>query len=151
MKWCKNRRLKNYDYKTNGYYFITIYAAKRQPLLRKFRKEAELMLQSLPTRFAGIELDSYSFVPDHLHAIFVLENSNVSIGEVIGTYKAFVTRKTGCKPFWEWNYYEHVIRNERALHEIRKYIQENPEKEKIELNNIYRRINPTAISKNNEK
>lgn len=151
MKCRKNIRLKNYDYKTNGYYFITICTAKRQPLLRKFRKEAELILQSLPTRFAGIELDFCSFVPDHLHAIFVLENSNVSIGEIVRTYKALVTRKTGYKPFWEWNYYEHVIRNERALHEMRKYIQENPEKEKIDLNDIYRRINPTATSKDNEK
>lgn len=27
---------------------------------------------------------------------------------------------------WQRNYYEHVIRNEHDLYEIRKYIDENP-------------------------
>lgn len=29
-------------------------------------------------------------------------------------------------PIWQRNYYEHVIRNDASLHEIRKYIMENP-------------------------
>ena len=32
---------------------------------------------------------------------------------------------------WQPNYYEHVIRNEGALEKIREYIQNNPEKEKF--------------------
>ena len=35
------------------------------------------------------------------------------------------------KGIWQWNYYEHVIRNEGALEKIREYIQNNPEKEKF--------------------
>ena len=27
---------------------------------------------------------------------------------------------------WQRNYYEHIIRNEKSLNEIRKYILENP-------------------------
>ena len=144
MKWRKSTRLKNYNYKTNGYYFITICTARRKPLLEQYRKEAELILQNLRSRFNGVKLDFYSFTPDHLHAIFILNNANVSVSEIVRAYKALVTKTTGCKPFWEWNYYEHIIRNERALYEIRKYIQENPEKERLDLRTIYRRMNATA-------
>lgn len=147
MKWRKAIRLKGYDYRTNGYYFVTICTALRKPLLEQYRKEAELILQNLPSRFTDVKPDFYSFVPDYLHAIFILNNANVSIGEIVRTYKALVTRTTSCKPFWEWNYYEHIIRNERALYEIRRYIQENPEKEKINLRAIYRGINATATYK----
>jgi REP element-mobilizing transposase RayT len=35
-------------------------------------------------------------------------------------------RNTPGKPIWQPNYYEHIIRNEKSLYEIRKYIQNNP-------------------------
>jgi len=37
----------------------------------------------------------------------------------------FVLKRTG-KPFWQRNYYEHVIRNEEELNRIREYIHNNP-------------------------
>ena len=53
-----------------------------------------------------------------------------SIGSIIRCYKAAVTRwchREGHSFFrWQRNYYEHVIRNERDLNEIRKYILNNP-------------------------
>ncbi|MBT9168217.1 MAG: hypothetical protein DDT19_01562 [Syntrophomonadaceae bacterium] len=33
MKYRKHIRLKNYDYKTNGYYFVTVVTKNRLPLL----------------------------------------------------------------------------------------------------------------------
>ncbi len=130
-------RLKDYDYKTNGYYFVTICTALRKPFLNQYKKQAEQILESLPSRYTGVKLDFYSFMTDHLHVIFILNEAKVSVGEIVRVYKALVTKASGCKPFWEWNYYEHVIRNEKALNEIRKYIQQNPEKEKIDLETIY--------------
>ncbi len=137
MKRRKNTRLKDFDYKGNGYYFITICTALRKPFLEQYRKQSEQILQSLPSRFSGVTLDYYSFMPDHLHVIFILNDAKALIGEIVRAYKALVTKASGYKPFWEWNYYEHVIRNEKALKEIRKYIQQNPEKEKIDLETIY--------------
>ena len=147
MKWRKNVRLKDYDYTANGYYFVTICTSLRKPLLDQYHKEAEHILQSLPSRFTGVKLDFYCFMPDHLHAIFILRDASVSIGEIVRTYKALVTKAAGCKPFWEWNYYEHVIRNERALLGIRKYIQDNPEKEKIDLKAMYGPMKATATDR----
>jgi len=40
-------------------------------------------------------------------------------------------KNNGWKPFnkrvWQRNYYEHIIRNEKSLNEIRRYIKNNPE------------------------
>lgn len=44
------------------------------------------------------------------------------------TYKANKTRKTRGAPIWRRNYYEHIIRNQRELENIRKYIQLDPMK-----------------------
>ena len=35
-------------------------------------------------------------------------------------------RATPGAPLWQRNYYEHVIRNEASLSEIREYIANNP-------------------------
>jgi putative transposase len=37
-----------------------------------------------------------------------------------------VLRQARGMPFWQRNYYEHIIRNERALNAIREYIGNNP-------------------------
>ena len=160
MKPRKSIRIKGYDYKTNGYYFVTICTALRRPLLEQYKKEAEQILQGLPSRFIGVKVDFYNLMPNHLHAILILENSSrinptatgincsgsdinigtndvgVTLGEIIRTYKALVTKTTGQKPFWEWNYYEHVIRSEEELKKIRLYITANPYREKIDWKNV---------------
>jgi REP element-mobilizing transposase RayT len=148
IKRRKNIRLKEYNYRTDGYYFVTICTALRKPLLEQYRKQAEVILQSLPTKFIGVKIDFYSFVPDHLHVIFILNKANTSLSELVRTYKALVTKATGHKPFWEWNFYEHIIRNDEALNKIRKYILENPMKEKLDLISVYSRINATATKNN---
>lgn len=38
--------------------------------------------------------------------------------------------------FWQSNYYEHIIRNEKELNQIRKYIIENPMKWEFDRNNL---------------
>ena len=136
MIYRKSIRIKNYDYKNNGYYFVTVCTALRKPLLEKYNSEVYRLLHEIPQRFSGVTIDFYSISPDHLHVIFILDNANVVLSNVVRTFKALVTKTTGAKPFWEWNYYEHIIRNEEALAKIRKYIQENPLKEKIDWNNI---------------
>lgn len=106
-------------------------------MLAKYGVTAELILRSLPEHFSGIEIDYYQFGANHLHVIFVLDGCTVSLSEIVRTYKALVTKATGCKNFWQWNYYEHVIRNERALYNIRKYIDEHPLKERIYWKEVY--------------
>ena len=60
-----------------------------------------------------------------------------TLGQVIGAFKSITTdqyvggvKRCGWPPFagrvWQRNYYEHVIRNDRALNAIRNYIEANP-------------------------
>ena len=54
------------------------------------------------------------------------------MGAIIGNYKSVTTRrinqirKTPGMTIWQRNYYEHIIRTERALKAIRKHILDNP-------------------------
>ena len=53
-----------------------------------------------------------------------------SLGSFIAGFKASVTSRTGRElnmtGIWQRNYYEHIIRNERELHNIARYIRDNP-------------------------
>jgi REP element-mobilizing transposase RayT len=55
-----------------------------------------------------------------------------SLGAIIQNYKSITTRRintlrgTPGAPVWQRNYYEHIIRNKRALQAIRQYIHNNP-------------------------
>lgn len=55
-----------------------------------------------------------------------------SVGAIVGAYKAAVSRRVNAsegtpgRAVWQRNYYEHVIRNERQLNRIRRYIEDNP-------------------------
>jgi len=133
----KEIRLKSYDYKSDGYYFVTISTYKQKPNIHSYQDEVERILFSLPHQFSGLTIDWYILMPTHIHVIFVFNRIRVALGEVVRTFKALVTRNTE-KPFWQRNYYEHVIRTEDALLKIRKYIEDNPLVEKIRFEDFYK-------------
>jgi putative transposase len=134
----KNIRLKDYDYSRDGYYFVTICTHNRKPIIDKSNNSIEETLRELPERFSGVSIDYYMTMPSHIHIIFVLQQSEVPLWEVIRTFKALVSKKTGVKNFWQRGYYEHVIRNEKALFKIREYIQNNPLAESIKFEQFYK-------------
>lgn len=55
-----------------------------------------------------------------------------SLGAIVGNFKSVTTRRinrmrrTPGAPVWQRNYYEHIVRNERELNAIRRYIHDNP-------------------------
>jgi len=56
-----------------------------------------------------------------------------AVGSIIAQFKSIVTKRILTKdelfgPVWQRNYYEHVIRNDAALNNIRSYLQMNPSK-----------------------
>lgn len=61
-----------------------------------------------------------------------VERHRISLGDVVGAYKSTVTRlfnrlgNTPGRNIWQRNYYEHVIRDDLDLDQVRCYIQENP-------------------------
>jgi putative transposase len=55
-----------------------------------------------------------------------------SLGAIVRSYKSAVTKRINQlrdrpgTPFWQRNYWEHIIRNEASLNRIRGYIENNP-------------------------
>ena len=55
-----------------------------------------------------------------------------SVGAIIGQFKSITTKRINTlrnipgQPVWQRNYYERIIRDERALNAIRRYILNNP-------------------------
>ena len=117
--------------------------------------EAGRIVQSvwdkLPEHYPHVELDAWVVMPNHVHGIITLvDPANVGAGlrpaptpisnkrhplsEIVRALKSFSSRRinqhrnTPGIPVWQRNYYEHVIRNEAALHDIRQYIIHNPAK-----------------------
>ena len=75
-------------------------------------------------------LHSPSRIEDNYHSIISPKKGSISV--IVRTFKAAVTtlcRENGIYHFkWQRNYHDHIIRNERELIAIRKYIVENPRK-----------------------
>lgn len=62
-----------------------------------------------------------------------------SLSVIINQFKGSVKRwanKNGYEDFqWQPGFYDRIIRNEKELYQIRKYIEQNPLKWEIEKNN----------------
>ena len=132
----KSIRLNKYDYKSDGYYFVTIVTKDRRAILSGLEKLVEEELNDLVSKTPGLSVDYKVVMPNHLHLILALENSNYALGEIIRRLKAKITRKAG-NDLWEANYFEHVIRNEEALNRIREYIINNPLAEVLKFDEFY--------------
>jgi putative transposase len=158
-------RLKNYDYSQSGAYFITICTHKRECSFGNI-KDGEIELTEvgktackywveIPEHFAGVQIDEFVVMPNHLHAVVMINPVGVqnfeplqhryqhtiskSIGSIIRAYKSTVSHwcKVNEHDYFRWqrNYYEHVIRNEDDLSEIREYIVNNPLKWDLDSEN----------------
>lgn len=99
--------------------------------------------------------DEFIIMPNHIHGIIWILDVGVtgsvaqskitrgpepgSLGAIIGQYKSITTkrinkiRNSSGKSIWQRNYYDHIVRNERELDAIRKYIQTNPLEWKSDL------------------
>jgi putative transposase len=149
-------RLSGYDYSQAGAYFITICVKGRKCLLGNilnnqmqlniYGKIAETSWQWLSQAYDYVESDEWEIMPNHLHGIIIIsancrggsrpaptgESKIKPLGRLIGAFKTIstkqinFTRKTIGAPFWQRNFYEHVIRDDHSLNRIREYIVTNP-------------------------
>ena len=149
MRNRQSIRLKGYDYKRAGGYFVTICAWQRDPVFGNIFEDGMVMNDcgkiveeawlTLGCRFPNIELDEFIVMPNHFHSILFLVESpqefvprSYGLSEIVGGFKSQSARKinliqdtTGI-PVWQRGYYDHIIRNETELELIRKYISSNP-------------------------
>jgi putative transposase len=96
----------------------------------------------------NVELGEYVIMPNHVHGILVFVDDDVgatrrvaptsstlqsgSLGAIMAQFKSIVTKRinglqnVSGRPIWQRNYYEHIIRNERDMDRIARYIESNP-------------------------
>ncbi|MGA7839130.1 MAG: transposase [Ignavibacteriaceae bacterium] len=158
----KPNRLKPYDYSLAGYYFLTICVFKRKELfgginnakmkLNKFGTLVKHHLELLGDLYEYIEIDYSIIMPDHIHLILINRKNKASISrnkmvvsKIIQQFKSSCNKDIRRIPksrqrIWQKSFYDRIIRNERELYLIRKYISENPLKWEYEKNypeNLY--------------
>lgn len=151
----KNLRLPEFDYNTQGAYFITICTHNRQKNLSQIvgaihesptltlttcGKIVDAVIKNIPQHI-GVTVDRYVIMPNHVHLMLLIEDEPRAIREsplqrrsaisnAVGYLKMnaskMIHKRFGDGPVWQRGYYDHVIRNERDYMEIAKYIDENP-------------------------
>ena len=125
-----------FDYATPGYYFITICTKEKRcffgdpQTLNDAGRIAQQMLEEIPIHFQGVRVDKFVVMPNHIHAILILEDSKANLSDVVGQYKSAVTRnlrKAGWdQPIWQSSFHDHVIRDQMGYERIWTYIDANP-------------------------
>lgn len=130
MLGIKRIRLSGYTYTTDGYYFVTIVTRFRHRFFEysEKRDQCESIFRTVANTNAGVTIDTFVIMPDHVHMIIVLERAENTLGEIVRRMKARSSYEFQ-ERLWQPNYYEHVIRTDQALENIRAYIVNNPNKE----------------------
>ena len=163
----KSIRLKDYDYSSEGLYFITICTQNKEYLFGEIvngemiLNGAGLMVEKiykeLSIYFKNINFEEYVIMPNHFHCIIkIVDMVGVplvgtqmsgnnrattrvapTIGDIIGAFKSLTTVEyikmvknnqlpSFDKQVWQRNYYENIIRNEKAYLKVMEYIKDNP-------------------------
>ena len=179
-KTRRSVRLRGYDYRQPGAYFVTICSYQRIPLFGHVERGSMILnplgnivrdtWRTIPTLRPHVSLDEFVVMPNHLHAILLITDVGAtdsvaladsvaptdeprsakgprpgSLGAIIGQFKSVATkrihrlRSTSGHPIWQRNYFEHIIRHDRALNRIRAYIHQNPARWHFD------RYNPDAV------
>ncbi len=94
-------RLKHWDYRNNGAYFITICTANREPYFGAIINQtialnaigvlAEQFWMDIPNHFPFVTLGNFVIMPNHMHGILIIDRThgnrvnNVGAGDTVET------------------------------------------------------------------
>ena len=156
-------RLPAYDYSQSGYYFVTLCTFNRKYLLGKIDGGEMILSRSgvivskfweLVSRYdENIVLDRFIVMPNHIHGIIQIKvgaihelplqsRRQMLLPKIIGKFKMTSAKKInnllsrGGNPFWQRNYYEHIIRSYESLDKIREYVDKNIANWQTDKNNL---------------
>ena len=140
-------RLQGYDYSSTGMYFVTIVTQGHRHLLGEIVGETmqnnrvgEMVGQQLThihDLYENVFVKESVLMPNHMHYIlffdgYINERHAQTLSDIIRNFKSYTNHLYGQQignpsaKLWQRNYYEHIIRNERAYQLIRSYIIDNP-------------------------
>ena len=142
----KPNRLENYDYNSDGAYFITVCTKNRQNLLCDIVGEGLCALPSIKLftigfvikesieyinkKYIGVSINKYVIMLNHIHLLVRIKNEtgghrDPPLQSIIGNLKSYTTHKYG-GVLWQRSFYDHIIRNENEYNKIWEYIDQNP-------------------------
>ena len=155
----KRTRLRAYDYSISAYYFVTICTHDKEKMfgkvvgscivLNRFGKVVQQCWNDLPNHYSNCELDYSIIMPDHVHGIIIINgrrDESVTrpkkkihgLSEIVRGFKSFSSKRINTllnndsKFHWQRSFYDRIIRNEKELFSIRRYIEQNPLRWEIE-------------------
>ncbi|HKH98147.1 MAG TPA: transposase [Candidatus Sulfotelmatobacter sp.] len=167
-------RLRGWDYRLRGWYFVTICTQNRACIfgevsagevqLSVMGRIAASELHGLHAHYNNIEVDSFVVMPNHVHAIVMIDGDHGfspnakmsppsrvaafasplagSLSAVIRSYKAGVTRrgrKLGLtQTVWQSRFHDHLLRGDKVISAVREYIRNNPAKWGADKENPFR-------------
>ncbi len=143
----KTTRLKEYDYSSDGAYFITVCTKDKEKFLCDIVGEGLCALPSIVltsdgkvvkesiefiNNYNNISIDKYVIMPNHVHLIAVIKTGGdgtppLQIYDLIGRMKSYTTNKCG-KKLWHRSFHDHIIRDYNDYLKIWNYIDTNPQK-----------------------
>ena len=147
----KNIRLKDFNYNSEGAYFITICTQNKICLLShimqttvldtpkihltKYGEIANKVILQLSDFYNNVSVENFVIMPNHVHLLLFINYSSTTppetspqnsiISRFISTFKRFCNKEFG-ENIWQKRSYDHIIRNTSDFDEHLKYIYENP-------------------------
>ena len=133
----KSPRLKQFDYCYPALYFVTICTHDKiclfgQPeRLNEMGMAAENCIQQINAHYQCAAVEKYVVMPNHIHMLILLSGEDCpSLSTIIGSYKSQVSKEIhNLNPdikVWQRSFHDHIVRNEKTMERIWKYIDENP-------------------------
>lgn len=142
----RSPRLREFDYATDGVYLVTACARDRACILgavaddelrlNRFGQIVERCWLEIPTHFPTVDLDAFVVMPNHIHGILWLSRAGHAppLHRVVGSFKSAASRAAG-QALWQRSFYDRVIRNDEELRALREYVEENPLRWALDLEN----------------
>ena len=161
----KPTRSDKIDYGKTGVYFITVCTEKKQKILSDVTgncnlnegdpqarhmplqkvvllpcgKIAEIQLLLLEKRWTTVAVKHYGVMPNHIHIILCIDNSNqnsepenTTLMAVMCAFKSLTSKmckkEYGIEKVFQRSFYDHVIRDRDDYEKHARYIYENPMK-----------------------
>ena len=144
MRWA------DFDYSSQGVYFVTIVTNERRNLFGYVR-DGEMRLNaagrmvleeylSIETNETGVTCMDVVVMPNHIHCMVYLPNdSGKTIPVIMEHFKSRTVnrycvgvKEDGWTPYhnhlWQRSYWDDIVRNERQFEFIRRYIRLNPQR-----------------------
>lgn len=148
----RSNRLKNYDYSSEGLYFITICTQGRACILSQIKNDVgdgfpvphltfigeyvKKYIELVNDKYPNVFIDKYIIMPNHIHLLIYIGNTDdikaPTVGNVIGWLKYAITKQFNSdmntnQRIFQRSYHDHIIRNEKSYIVISDYIEKNPQ------------------------